>query len=167
MNIDGLKAAALSVRTLTIDAVQAAKSGHPGLPMGCAELGSFIYGEVLKHYPEHPEWPNRDRFILSAGHGSMLLYSLLFLSGYDISLEDLKSFRQWGSITPGHPEYGYAPGVETTTGPLGQGFATGVGMAIRLSCSCPGTTRHTYSMPPTVVRVAVSRWNCIASRIRA
>ena len=130
MNIDGLKAAALSVRTLTIDAVQAAKSGHPGLPMGCAELGSFIYGEVLKHYPEHPEWPNRDRFVLSAGHGVLLEYALLYMSGYDISVDDIAKFRQLHSRAPGHPEYGVTPGVETTTGPLGQGFGNGVGMAI-------------------------------------
>ncbi len=130
MDIDALKASALSVRALSMDAVQAANSGHPGLPMGCAELGSLLYGEVLKHFPSHPDWVDRDRFVLSAGHGSMLLYSLLHLSGYDISKEELSKFRQVGSRTPGHPEYGMTPGVETTTGPLGAGFSNAVGMAI-------------------------------------
>ena len=126
----GLDAIALSIRTLTMDAVQKAKSGHPGLPMGCAELGALIFGEILNHYPALPGWDNRDRFVLSAGHGSMLLYSLLHLSGYAVSLEDIKAFRQLGSLTPGHPEYRHTPGVETTTGPLGQGFTNAVGMAI-------------------------------------
>jgi len=130
MNTEGLAASALSVRALSMDAVQKANSGHPGLPMGCAELGSLIYGELLKHAPHAPEWIDRDRFVLSAGHGSVLLYSLLHLSGYDISLEDLAQFRQVGSKTPGHPEYGYTPGVETTTGPLGAGISNAVGMAI-------------------------------------
>jgi transketolase len=130
MNTEGLAASALSVRALSIDAVEKAKSGHPGLPMGCAELGSLLYGEILKHAPFAPEWIDRDRFVLSAGHGSMLLYSLLHLSGYDVSLEDLTRFRQVGSKTPGHPEYRYTPGVETTTGPLGAGFSNSVGLAI-------------------------------------
>lgn len=130
MNIKGLEAAALSVRTLTVDAVQAANSGHPGLPMGCAELGSLIYGEVLHHNPAHPEWPDRDRFVLSAGHGVLLEYALLYMSGYDISVDDISKFRRLGSKAPGHPEYGVTPGIETTTGPLGQGFGNGVGMAI-------------------------------------
>ena len=130
MNIKGLEASALSVRTLTMDAVQKANSGHPGLPMGCAELGALLYGEILSHYPGDAEWPNRDRFVLSAGHGSMLLYSLLHLSGYKVSLEDIRNFRQIGSKTPGHPEYGHTEGVETTTGPLGQGIANAVGLAI-------------------------------------
>lgn len=130
MDIDALKAAALSVRALSMDGVQAANSGHPGLPMGCAELGSLLYGEILKHFPSLPDWADRDRFVLSAGHGSMLLYSLLHLSGYDVPTEELKKFRQVGSLTPGHPEYGLTPGVETTTGPLGAGFSNAVGMAI-------------------------------------
>ncbi|MBN2731603.1 MAG: transketolase [Balneolaceae bacterium] len=119
-----------TIRTLSIDAVQAAESGHPGMPMGMADAAFVLWDKFLKHNPTHPEWYDRDRFILSAGHGSMLLYSLLHLTGYDLSLDQLKNFRQWGSKTPGHPEYGHTPGVETTTGPLGQGFATGVGMAM-------------------------------------
>jgi transketolase len=113
-----------------MDAVEKAKSGHPGLPMGLAELGALLYGELLKHNPADPKWPNRDRLVLSAGHGCMLLYSLLHLSGYALSLEDLKAFRQLGSKTPGHPEYGLTPGVEVTGGPLGQGMANAVGMAL-------------------------------------
>jgi transketolase len=119
-----------TIRTLSIDSVQRANSGHPGLPMGMADAAYVLWTKYLKHNPRNPKWPNRDRFVLSAGHGSMLLYSLLHLTGYDLPLEELKNFRQWGSRTPGHPEYGLTPGVETTTGPLGQGFANGVGMAI-------------------------------------
>jgi len=130
MQTEGIQSAATAVRVLAMDAVQKAKSGHPGLPMGCAELGVILYGEILKHVPQEPQWINRDRFVLSAGHGSMLLYSLLHLSGYPLSLEDIKNFRQLGSKTPGHPEYGRTVGVETTTGPLGQGIANAVGMAI-------------------------------------
>ncbi|NTW44131.1 MAG: transketolase, partial [Anaerolineaceae bacterium] len=119
-----------ALRFLSADGVENAKSGHPGLPMGAAPLAYTIWTRHLKHNPTNPNWPNRDRFVLSGGHGSMLLYSLLHLTGYAVSLEDLKQFRQWDSITPGHPEYGLTPGVETTTGPLGQGFANGVGMAM-------------------------------------
>ncbi|WP_103680857.1 transketolase [Alkalispirochaeta sphaeroplastigenens] len=130
MDTAALEAVARSVRTLTMDAVEAAKSGHPGMPLGMAELGALLYGEVLNHNPRDPQWENRDRFVLSAGHGSMFLYSLLHLAGYDLSLDDIKAFRQLDSKTPGHPEYGHTPGVETTTGPLGQGFANAVGMAV-------------------------------------
>ncbi len=119
-----------TIRTLAIDGVQQANSGHPGMPMGMADGAFVLWTQFLRHNPHHPTWPNRDRFVLSAGHGSMLLYSLLHLTGYNLSLDELKQFRQWGSRTPGHPEYGLTPGVETTTGPLGQGFANGVGMAI-------------------------------------
>jgi len=118
-----------TIRFLAVDAVQKANSGHPGLPMGCAPIAYTLYAKYMNHNPANPNWLNRDRFILSAGHGSMMLYSILHLSGYN-TLDDLKSFRQWNSITPGHPEYGLTPGVETTTGPLGQGFANAVGMAI-------------------------------------
>lgn len=119
-----------AIRALSMDAVQQAKSGHPGAPMGMADIAEVLWRDYLKHNPEDPNWFDRDRFILSNGHGSMLLYSLLHLSGYDLSIDDLKNFRQLHSKTPGHPEYGYAPGVETTTGPLGQGIANGVGMAL-------------------------------------
>jgi transketolase len=119
-----------TLRFLSADAVQKANSGHPGLPMGAAAMAYTIWTRHLRHNPRNPYWPGRDRFVLSGGHGSMLLYSLLHLTGYDLSLDQIKNFRQWGSLTPGHPEYGLTPGVEMTTGPLGQGFATGVGMAI-------------------------------------
>ena len=119
-----------AIRALSMDAVQKAKSGHPGAPMGMADIAEVLWNDFLKHNPENPDWADRDRFILSNGHGSMLIYSLLHLSGYDLSIEDLKNFRQMHSKTPGHPEYGYAPGIETTTGPLGQGIANGVGMAV-------------------------------------
>ncbi|MFP4180259.1 MAG: transketolase [Spirochaetaceae bacterium] len=130
MNTKGLEGTAKTVRALSMDAVQKANSGHPGLPMGCAELGSLMYGEVLTHTPKDPSWIDRDRFVLSAGHGSMLLYSLLHLCGYNVSRDDLASFRSVGSKTPGHPEYGVTEGVETTTGPLGAGISNSVGMAI-------------------------------------
>ncbi|HWQ46235.1 MAG TPA: transketolase [Longilinea sp.] len=119
-----------TIRFLSADGVQQANSGHPGLPMGGAAMAYTIFTRHLRFNPQDPNWPDRDRFILSGGHGSMLLYSLLHLTGYDLSLDELKAFRQWGTRTPGHPEYGVTPGVETTTGPLGQGFANGVGMAI-------------------------------------
>jgi transketolase len=119
-----------TIRTLAIDAIEKAKSGHPGMPMGAAPMGYQLYAKTMKHNPSHPQWIDRDRFVLSAGHGSMLLYSLLHLSGYDLPLEELKNFRQWGSLTPGHPEFGHTAGVDATTGPLGQGIAMAVGMAI-------------------------------------
>ncbi len=119
-----------SIRVLAMDAVESADSGHPGTPMALAPVGYLLWRRHLKHAPAHPDWPDRDRFVLSCGHASMLLYSLLHLSGYDLSLDDIKQFRQWGSRTPGHPEYGHTVGVETTTGPLGQGMGNAVGMAI-------------------------------------
>ena len=119
-----------TIRTLSMDAVQKANSGHPGAPMGAAPMAFVLWTRFLRHAPTRPDWPDRDRFVLSAGHASMLLYSLLHLTGYDLALEDLTAFRQWGSRTPGHPEHGLTPGVEATTGPLGQGFANAVGMAI-------------------------------------
>ncbi|HEY6897346.1 MAG TPA: transketolase, partial [Rhodocyclaceae bacterium] len=119
-----------AIRALAMDAVEKAKSGHPGAPMGMAEIAEVLWNHHLKHNPANPKWPNRDRFVLSNGHGSMLLYALLHLSGYDLSIDDLKQFRQLHSRTPGHPEYGYAPGVETTTGPLGQGITNAVGFAL-------------------------------------
>jgi transketolase len=119
-----------TIRTLSVDAVEKAGCGHPGMPMGTAPLSYLLWTKYLRHNPSNPAWLNRDRFVLSAGHGSMLLYSLLHLTGYDLSLEDLRQFRQLNSKTPGHPEYGHTPGVETTTGPLGQGFGNGVGMAL-------------------------------------
>lgn len=119
-----------TIRTLSIDAIDRANSGHPGMPMGAAPMAYTLWTKYMNHNPENPNWFNRDRFVLSAGHGSMLLYSLLHLSGYDVTMDDIKSFRQWGSKTPGHPEYGHTPGVDATTGPLGQGIAMAVGMAM-------------------------------------
>ncbi|HEY0961753.1 MAG TPA: transketolase [Pseudomonadales bacterium] len=124
------KACADAIRALSMDAVQKANSGHPGAPMGMADIAEVLWHDYLQHNPSNPKWINRDRFVLSNGHGSMLIYSLLHLTGYDVSADDLKNFRQLHSKTPGHPEYGYTPGVETTTGPLGQGLANGVGMAL-------------------------------------
>src|SRR5215203_6517751 len=119
-----------TVRTLSMDGVQKANSGHPGTPMALAPLGYALFAKHMKHDPADPHWPDRDRFVLSCGHASMLLYSCLYLSGYDVTVEDLKQFRQWESRTPGHPEYGYTDGVETTTGPLGQGVGNSVGFAV-------------------------------------
>ena len=119
-----------TVRTLSMDAVQKANSGHPGTPMALAPLGYSLFTRHMQHDPADPHWADRDRFVLSCGHASMLLYSCLYLSGYELTLEDLKQFRQWESKTPGHPEYGHTPGVETTTGPLGQGIGNAVGFAV-------------------------------------
>ena len=119
-----------AIRVLSMDAVQQAKSGHPGAPMGMADIAEVLWNDFLSHNPANPHWVNRDRFVLSNGHGSMLLYSLLHLSGYDLDMDEIRNFRQLHSKTPGHPEYGYAPGVETTTGPLGQGITNAVGMAL-------------------------------------
>ena len=128
MNLDEL--CINTIRMLSVDMVQKANSGHPGMPMGAAPMAYVLWTKFLRHNPKNPKWPDRDRFVLSAGHGSALLYSLLHLTGYDLSIEELKQFRQWGSKTPGHPEYRETPGVECTTGPLGQGFGMGVGMAM-------------------------------------
>src|SRR5664279_3417848 len=143
-----------TIRTLSIDGVQQANSGHPGAPMGAAAMAYTHWTRFLHHAPTHPEWVDRDRFVLSAGHASMLLYSLLHLTGYDVTLDDLKSFRQWGSRTPGHPELGVADGVEVTTGPLGQGLAMAVGMAmaekhLAATYNKPGfniVDHHTYAI---------------------
>jgi len=135
-----------TIRVLSMDAVQAANSGHPGMPMGMADAAYVLWTKFLKHNPNNPNWLNRDRFILSAGHGSMLLYSLLHLTGYDLPLNELKNFRQYKSHTPGHPEYGSTPGVETTTGPLGQGFATGVGMAMAETFMAESFNRDDFNL---------------------
>ena len=145
-NGDLKKLAANTVRILSAEGVQKANSGHPGMPMGMADVATILWTEFLKHNPDEPKWANRDRFVLSAGHGSMLLYSLLHLSGYDVTIDDLKSFRQWGSRTPGHPEYGHLPGVETTTGPLGQGFANGIGMAIASKMTAERFNNEKYQL---------------------
>src|SRR5574337_1142969 len=119
-----------TLRFLAVDEVEKANSGHPGLPLGVAPMAYVLWDRFLRHHPLNPAWQNRDRFILSAGHGCALLYALLHLTGYDLPLQELQRFRQWGSKTPGHPEYGLTPGVEATTGPLGQGFAMGIGLAL-------------------------------------
>lgn len=135
-----------TIRFLSVDGVQKANSGHPGMPMGAAPIGYTVWTKYLKHNPRNPKWFNRDRFVLSAGHGSMLLYSLLHLTGYDLTLDDLKQFRQFGSRTPGHPEYGLTPGVETTTGPLGQGLGNAVGMAIAESFLAANFNREGFNI---------------------
>ena len=135
-----------TIRFLAVDAVQKADSGHPGMPMGAAPMAWVLWSRFLRHNPKDPDWPNRDRFVLSAGHGSMLLYALLHLTGYDLPLEELKNFRQYGSRTPGHPENFVTPGVETTTGPLGQGFANGVGMAIAERMLAARFNRPNYAL---------------------
>src|SRR5881275_531375 len=130
LDFNALSRAATEARGLAMDAVQASQSGHLGLPLGCAEMGAVLYGYALKYNPEKPRWIGRDYFVLSAGHGSMFLYAWLHMSGYDLPMEEIRRFRQLHSKTPGHPEVGVTPGVETTTGPLGQGFANAVGFAI-------------------------------------
>ena len=132
-----------AIRILSAEGVQRANSGHPGLPMGSAPLAYALWTKHLKHNPQNPAFADRDRFVLSAGHGSMLLYSLLYMSGYPLTIEDIKNFRQWGSKTPGHPEYGHTEGVETSTGPLGQGFANAV-MFWWVTAAC----RRAFSMRP-------------------
>lgn len=147
------KQLANAIRALSMDAVQKANSGHPGMPMGMADLAEVLWNDFLKHNPTNPYWVNRDRFIVSNGHGSMLLYSLLHLTGYDLSMDDLKNFRQLHSKTPGHPEFGYTPGVETTTGPLGQGIANAVGMAIAAKALAEQFNRDDYSIIDHLVYV--------------
>ena len=134
------------LRFLSIDAVEKAQSGHPGMPMGMADVATVLWQQFLRHNPQDPHWPNRDRFVLSNGHGSMLLYALLHLTGYAVTIDDIKQFRQLGSKTPGHPEYGVTPGVEATTGPLGQGLANGVGMAIAEKVMAQTFNKPDYSV---------------------
>ncbi|RME66626.1 MAG: transketolase, partial [Verrucomicrobia bacterium] len=145
LNKEILANAARQARGLAIDAIHACSSGHLGLPLGCAEIGAVLYGHALRHNPAEPRWFNRDRFILSGGHGSMFLYAWLHLSGYDVPMEQIKAFRQLGSITPGHPEFGVTPGVESTTGPLGQGIGNAVGMALsgKMAAAVYNTPEHT------------------------
>jgi transketolase len=143
-----------TIRMLSVDAVEHAKSGHPGTPMALAPIGYVLYTRVMRHSPQHPDWPDRDRFVLSAGHASMLLYSLLYLTGYGLSLEDIKRFRQLGSPCAGHSEYGLAPGIEATTGPLGQGLGTASASPSASACStrawAPTSSTTTRSAsPPT------------------
>jgi transketolase len=145
-----------SIRALSLDAVQKANSGHPGLPLGAAPMAYVLWTRFLRHNPKNPKWENRDRFLLSAGHGSMLLYSLLYLTGYDLSLDEIKNFRQFGSKTPGHPEYRLAPGVEITTGPLGQGFANGVGMAMGAAHLAAKFNKEKFSLIDHYVYAIVS-----------
>jgi transketolase len=145
-----------TIRMLAVDAVQKARSGHPGMPMEAADIGYVLWTRFLKHNPANPKWPNRDRLVLSAGHGSMLLYTFLYLTGYDVSLEDILQFRQWNSTTPGHPEYGLTPGVETTTGPLGQGFSNGVGMAMAQEYLAQYFNRPGYPLVDYYIYVLVS-----------
>ncbi|MEP6742207.1 MAG: transketolase [bacterium] len=145
-----------TIRALSLDAVQKANSGHPGLPLGAAPMAYVLWTRFLRHNPKNPKWENRDRFLLSAGHGSMLLYSLLHLTGYDLSLDEIKNFRQFGSKTPGHPEYGLTPGVEITTGPLGQGFANGVGMAMGAAHLAAKFNKEKFSLIDHYVYAIVS-----------
>jgi transketolase len=145
--LDKLDALSINtIRTLSIDAIEKANSGHPGMPMGAAPMAYKLWTEYMNHNPKNPDWFNRDRFVLSAGHGSMLLYSLLHLSGYGLSIDDLKSFRQWGSKTPGHPEFGHTAGVDATTGPLGQGIAMAVGMALAERHLAESYNRDSYNV---------------------
>lgn len=135
-----------TVRSLTADIVEKAKSGHPGMPLGCAEIGAVLFSDIIEHDPTHPSWPNRDRFVLSAGHASSFLYAFLHLSGYDLPMSELKRFRQLSSLTPGHPEYAHTPGVETTTGPLGQGLANAVGLALGEAMLAARYNRPNYNI---------------------
>src|SRR3984893_1460784 len=145
-----------TIRALTIDAVQKAKSGHPGLPLGAAPMAYVLWTKFMRFNPRNPKWENRDRFLLSAGHGCMLLYSLLYLTGYDLTLDEIKNFRQWGSKTPGHPENALTPGIEVTTGPLGQGFANGVGMAMGAAHLAAKFNQNDFSLIDHYVYAIVS-----------
>ncbi|RMD49446.1 MAG: transketolase, partial [Ignavibacteria bacterium] len=145
-----------TIRFLAVDAIQKANSGHPGMPMGCAPIGYLLYKEIMNYDPSHPKWINRDRFVLSAGHGSMLLYSLLHLSGFNVTLDDLKNFRQWGSITPGHPEFGLTEGVETTTGPLGEGLSNAIGMAVAQKYLAAKFNRENFNLIDHFIYVIAS-----------
>ena len=150
-----------TLRFLSIDEVQAANSGHPGLPLGTAPLMYTIWDRFMKYNPENPNWFDRDRFVLSPGHGSALLYAMLHLAGYDLSLEDLKNFRQWGSKTPGHPEYGVTPGVDVSTGPLGHGFAMAVGLAMAEEMMAARYNRDGtkwWTITPTASPPTGTRW---------
>ena len=138
-----------AIRVLSAEAVQQANSGHPGMPMGSAAMAYALWGKQMKFDPKTPKWADRDRFVLSSGHGSMLMYSLLHLFGYGLTIDDLKAFRQFGSKTPGHPEYGHTVGVETTTGPLGQGIANAVGMALAEAYLAAHFNREGYKMSIT------------------
>jgi len=150
-NFDKHPQMANAIRFLSIDAVQKAKSGHPGLPMGAADVATVLFSQFMKFDPKKPDWPDRDRFVLSAGHGSMLLYSLLYLLGYeDIDLKEIKNFRQLGAKTAGHPEYGHAAGIETTTGPLGQGIANALGWQLP-SANWPTNLVTTSSITTPIV----------------
>jgi transketolase len=151
---NSLQKIANTIRALSMDAVQKANSGHPGLPLGCADIGAYLYGHLLRVNPKNPDWWNRDRFILSAGHGSMWLYSCLHLSGFDLSLDDIKNFRQLHSHTPGHPERLETVGVEATAGPLGQGVGTAVGqaLALKMLASRFNTAVHTLFDAKVVTR---------------
>ena len=145
-----------TIRALSIDAIDRANSGHPGLPLGCAPMAYALWQKHLKHVPSEPGWPDRDRFVLSPGHGSALIYSLLHLYGYGLGLDEIKNFRQLDSLTPGHPEYGHATGVETTTGPLGQGIANAVGFAIAKRAFAPaGVARSSTTTPMSSQATAV------------
>merc|ERR1719284_593386 len=153
-----LAKAADEARGLAIDSISKAKSGHMGLPLGCAEIGACLYGQLMSYNPDDPSWINRDRFVLSAGHGSMFLYSWLHMAGYDLPMEEVQNFRVKDSKTPGHPEFGWTPGVESTTGPLGQGVGNGIGMAAaaKLAGATLNTAEHTMHRPPR--GRAVRRW---------
>ena len=155
---DTHSSAANAIRMLTVDAVQRAKSGHPGAPMGMADIATVLWQQFYQHNPANPDWVNRDRFVLSNGHGSMLQYALLHLSGYDVGIEDIKQFRQLHSKTPGHPEYGYTPGVETTTGPLGAGIANAVGMAIAEKTLAAQFNRLDFSVVDHFYLLFSGRW---------